>query len=350
MSADHDSVASRTSIKETCADTDRETVVSSLFGSVSKGKRDRDQNVVHTFRERQHLHKICERKAELAVRGEKLAQRRLHEAEADVEVKHWKREIRIIVLYELNQEFESQRLKPQEANQWADRAQRDKISLYGELEMRSGLFRETQAKDCQEIEESRRICCEETDRTRQARIDELSMHQERNPSAVGQFLTQTLEGSRSGYLAESLHHTGYEPNTCIDVSSEHTLINYSSRRNIFNIENVLTTTVAASENFDGFHQQAAASDSLQLLPACEVNPWLSADLWSRTRKQVRGNASNASVEGTLSRRKKRSKSGKCANCLKGKIYMFTWSRKLNWLFKENAQLGDDYLKVKRTWK
>ena len=78
MSADHDSVAS-------------------LFGSVSKGKRDRDQNVVHTFRERQNLHKICERKAELAVRGEKLAQRRLHVAEADVEVKHREKEIRILL-------------------------------------------------------------------------------------------------------------------------------------------------------------------------------------------------------------------------------------------------------------
>ena len=45
---------------------DRETVVS----SVSKVKRDRDQNVVQTLRDRQNLHKILERKAELAVRGE----------------------------------------------------------------------------------------------------------------------------------------------------------------------------------------------------------------------------------------------------------------------------------------
>ena len=38
--------------------------------------------------------------------------------------------------------------------------------------MRNRLFPENQAKDCQEIEELRRICCEETDRARQARIDE----------------------------------------------------------------------------------------------------------------------------------------------------------------------------------
>ena len=54
LSAVCGTVASRTSIKETCADMVRETVVSSLFGSVSKGKRDRDQNVVQTLRDRQN--------------------------------------------------------------------------------------------------------------------------------------------------------------------------------------------------------------------------------------------------------------------------------------------------------
>ena len=50
---------------------DREIVVSSLFESVSKEKRDRDQNVVQTSRDKQKLHKILERRAGLAVRGEK---------------------------------------------------------------------------------------------------------------------------------------------------------------------------------------------------------------------------------------------------------------------------------------
>ena len=43
--------------------------------------------------------------------------------------------------------------------------------------MRNRLFNESRTKDCQEIEELRRICCEETNRARQLRIDELSMHQ-----------------------------------------------------------------------------------------------------------------------------------------------------------------------------
>ena len=81
-----------------------------------------------------------------------------------------------MALYETNRELESQRLELCEANQWADQVQRDKTNLYGELEMRNRLFRENQATACQEIEELRRICCEETDRARQLRIDDLIVH------------------------------------------------------------------------------------------------------------------------------------------------------------------------------
>ena len=45
-------------------------------------------------------------------------------------------------------------------------------------------------QNCQEIAELRRICCEETDRARQARIDELSMQQKRNPATASQLLTK----------------------------------------------------------------------------------------------------------------------------------------------------------------
>ena len=115
VSADYDSVASLTGIKETCADVDRETVVSNLFGS---------QNVVQTLKDRQNLHNIFERKAELAVRGEKLAQQRFFEAEADVEVKHWEKRNSDMALYKVNQEFGSQRFQLQQANRWADQAQK----------------------------------------------------------------------------------------------------------------------------------------------------------------------------------------------------------------------------------
>ena len=46
---DHESVDSRNGIQETGANLDRESVVSAIFSSQSKGKRDRDQNVVHSL-------------------------------------------------------------------------------------------------------------------------------------------------------------------------------------------------------------------------------------------------------------------------------------------------------------
>ena len=99
----------------------RTWIVRQLFQVFSnlcrRGKSDRDVSVVQTLKDRQNLHKIFERKAELAVRREKLAQPRLYEAEADVEVKHWEKRNSDIALYDINQEFESQRLQLQQANQ-----------------------------------------------------------------------------------------------------------------------------------------------------------------------------------------------------------------------------------------
>ena len=64
------------------------------------------------------------------------------------------------------------------ANQRADQAQRAKKSwLFGEPHIKNKIFQEDRAKDCQEIEELRNICCEEADRARQLKIDERSMQQ-----------------------------------------------------------------------------------------------------------------------------------------------------------------------------
>ena len=83
--------------------------------------------------------------------------------------------------------------------------------------MRNRLFREHQAKDFQEIEELRRTCCEEADRARQARIDELFVHQERNPETVRQLMTRiqdlqnkvnSLSDSREFYDPEIASSSG----------------------------------------------------------------------------------------------------------------------------------------------
>ena len=59
--------------------------------------------------------------------------------------------------------------------------------------MRNKLFQESRTKDCQDIEELRRRCCEESDRARQAKLDELSMMQQRDPQTVSQLLAQMRE-------------------------------------------------------------------------------------------------------------------------------------------------------------
>ena len=56
--------------------------------------------------------------------------------------------------------------------------------------MRNGICRESHTRTCHDIEELRRICHEENDRARQAIINDLSLHQKRDPSNVKQLLTQ----------------------------------------------------------------------------------------------------------------------------------------------------------------
>ena len=117
---------------------------------------------------------------------------KLSEIEADVEIRRWEQRSSEIALHESYRELETQRLQLLQANIW-DNAQSERISLCGELEMRNKLFQESRTKDCQEIEELRRRCCEESDRARQAKLDALSMMQQRDPQTVSQLLAQMRE-------------------------------------------------------------------------------------------------------------------------------------------------------------
>ena len=80
---DHESVGSHAGIQETGANVDRESVVPNIFR-----ERDRGQNVVQSFRDRENLQKILERTVDSAVRGERMAQQKLYEAEAEVEARN----------------------------------------------------------------------------------------------------------------------------------------------------------------------------------------------------------------------------------------------------------------------
>ena len=88
-------------------------------------KRDRDVKSVQRLSNRQHHHDYLGRKAELAVRGESAAHRRLTE-EADLEIRRWEQKSSEIALYETRRELESQRLELHQANQWGDQAQKEK--------------------------------------------------------------------------------------------------------------------------------------------------------------------------------------------------------------------------------
>ena len=50
--ADYESVDSRNGIRETGANLDRESVVSNMFRFESRGKRNRDKNVMNSLRDR----------------------------------------------------------------------------------------------------------------------------------------------------------------------------------------------------------------------------------------------------------------------------------------------------------
>ena len=69
-------------------------------------------------------------------------------------------------LIESQRELGSQRLQLSEANQWADQAQRERIHLCSELEMKNRLHRECYARSCQEIEELKRRCYQEENTVR----------------------------------------------------------------------------------------------------------------------------------------------------------------------------------------
>ena len=58
--------------------------------------------------------------------------------------------------------------------------------------MRNTAFKEDRARDYQEIEELRRICCEETDKVRDLKLDELSTQPKESLSTVNQLLVQIL--------------------------------------------------------------------------------------------------------------------------------------------------------------
>ena len=203
----YESVDSRDGIQETGANLERESVVSTLFRSQSKGKRDRDQNVVHSLRDRENLHKILERKVDLAVRGATMAQQQLflklrHKlgrgiGKSENSTSLFRRSIRSLTLNDFSYikqvdgQIRLKELKSACMENW-------------NWEIGSA------KKIMQEIANKLKNWEEFGAKNRQAITDELSMHQEKNPTKVNQNSDSGIDpasGSSSGgqppYYSES---------------------------------------------------------------------------------------------------------------------------------------------------
>ena len=113
-------MSGRSGFQEFGAELDRESVAATLFSSQSKGKRNRDTNVVHSLKDRKISKRSLNGKlVDLAVRGEereRVAHQKFYEAEAEVEARNWEKRNPDIVFREINREFESQRLQLRQAN------------------------------------------------------------------------------------------------------------------------------------------------------------------------------------------------------------------------------------------
>ena len=107
--------------------------------------------------------------------------------------KSWERRNSFFALNETNQQLESKRLELYHADQWAYQAHMEDNRLFGEVTTKNRTYQECHAKDCQQIEELRRVYCQEAERARQLRTDALSLRQKGGPSTVNQLLSQIQE-------------------------------------------------------------------------------------------------------------------------------------------------------------
>ena len=114
------------------------------------------------------------------------------EAEVEMDRRCWEQRNADIALCETNRDLQSQRLEPYQAKPMGRSSSRRNRRLSGEPSTKNNIYQEHHARDCQEIEELRSICCKQADRVRQLRFNELSVQQE-NPSTVNQLLSKLQE-------------------------------------------------------------------------------------------------------------------------------------------------------------
>ena len=86
--------------------------------------------------------------------------------------------------------------------------------------MKYSFIRERHTRTSGEIGELRRIFCEETNRVRQLRVDELCMQQERSPTTVSQILSQIRDfQNKANSLSEERYF--HDPETPSSSGASH---------------------------------------------------------------------------------------------------------------------------------
>ena len=126
-----------------------------------------------------------------------------------MEIQNWEQRNSEHALFESQRELDSQRLQLLEANQWADQAQRERIHLCSELEMKSRLHQECYARSCQEIEDLKRdAAMKKKNEVTQQKLNEYSMQHDQESRTVSllrdhlrrlQELLEFLEDSKIFY-------------------------------------------------------------------------------------------------------------------------------------------------------
>ena len=118
-------------------------------------------------------------------------------------------------------------------SEWAEQAQRERLSLCDELEVRNRLYEENCTRSRQEIEEIRRRCNREEKLTQHG-LDEFSVQQETDPETGSQIMTKIrdvqdnvnfLSDARDSHDPDSGSSSGHS-----HVPEQHRIISSSRRR------------------------------------------------------------------------------------------------------------------------
>ena len=142
---------------------------------------------MQTSRDRRNLHKILEREDEFAVNGEKLAQQRLYEAEADVEIKHSEERelfVRLIRSWSPNDYSYNRRING------LIRLNETRQACIENWKWGKDSFEDIKQKIAKKLKNWGELFAEkQIERDKQV-FHELSLQQQRSPTTVSQFLTQ----------------------------------------------------------------------------------------------------------------------------------------------------------------